>query len=60
MIPILNFIKSIHNTLTTIAVSEWELKDITDLQAAVKRYDLELSEKIDMPANNFSLIFTRK
>jgi len=49
-----------HNTLASAGVSEWGLKDITDLQAAAKKYDLELSEKIDMPANNFSLIFTRK
>ncbi|NOQ34729.1 MAG: DUF938 domain-containing protein [Methylococcaceae bacterium] len=49
-----------HNTLSSAGVSEWGLKDITDLQAAAEKHGLELNEKIDMPANNFSLVFTRK
>lgn len=52
--------KEFHNTLASAGVDEWGLKDIADLQAAAERHGMELSEKINMPANNFSLIFTRK
>jgi hypothetical protein len=40
-------------------VEEWGLKDIADLEAAAHHHALKLSEKIDMPANNFGLIFSR-
>lgn len=49
-----------HNTLSSAGVSEWGLKDIADLKAAAAKHDLELKEQIDMPANNFSLIFGKK
>ena len=52
--------KEFHNTLSSAGVSEWGLKDITDLKAAASKHGLELKEQIDMPANNFSLIFGRK
>jgi len=52
--------QAFHNTLSSAGVSEWGLKDITDLQIAAEKYGLKLNEKIDMPAHNFSLIFTRK
>ncbi len=51
--------KEFHETLNSTGVSEWGLKDIADLEKAADKHGLELSEKIDMPANNFSLIFTR-
>jgi len=49
-----------HNTLSSAGVSEWGLKDVSDLKAAAEKHGLELKEQIDMPANNFSLIFGRK
>ncbi len=49
-----------HNTLSSAGVSEWGLKDVADLRAAAEKHGLELKEQIDMPANNFSLIFGRK
>lgn len=40
-------------------VAEWGLKDIADLEKAARNHALMLSEKIDMPANNFGLMFGR-
>jgi len=52
--------KEFHETLSSAGVSEWGLKDIADLKKAAEKHGLELKEQIDMPANNFSLIFGRK
>jgi hypothetical protein len=49
-----------HDTLSSAGVSEWGLKDVADLKAAAAKYGMELKEQIDMPVNNFSLIFGRK
>lgn len=49
--------KSFHETLSSVGVPEWGLKDIADLKKAAANHGLELQEKIDMPSNNFSLIF---
>lgn len=46
-------------TLRSYGVPEWGLKDIDDLTAAAVRFGMELREQIDMPANNFLLIFGR-
>ncbi|WP_305908532.1 DUF938 domain-containing protein [Methylomarinum sp. Ch1-1] len=46
-----------HQTLSSAGVSEWGLKDVADLKAAAARHGLELKEQIDMPSNNFSLVF---
>jgi len=46
-------------TIQSAGVSEWGLKDIADLEKAARTYALGLSEKINMPANNFGLIFSR-
>lgn len=40
-------------------VEEWGLKDIADLEKAAHHHAMKLSEKINMPANNFGLKFTR-
>jgi len=52
--------KQFHDTLSSAGVSEWGLKDVADLKVAAARHGLELKEQIDMPVNNFSLIFGRK
>jgi hypothetical protein len=52
--------KEFHDTLSSVGVAEWGLKDIADLRKAAEKHGLELKEKIDMPANNFSLIFGKK
>lgn len=49
--------KEFHDTLSSIGVSEWGLKDIADLKKAAHDHGMELKEVIDMPSNNFSLIF---
>jgi len=52
--------KEFHETLSSAGVSEWGLKDVADLKKAAEKHGLELKEQINMPANNFSLIFGRK
>jgi hypothetical protein len=52
--------REFHDTLSSAGVSEWGLKDVADLKKAAENHGLELKEQIDMPANNFSLIFGRK
>lgn len=48
-----------HSTLSSYDVPEWGLKDVADLKEAAANHGLVLKEIIDMPANNFSLIFGR-
>jgi hypothetical protein len=52
--------KAFNETLASAGVSEWGLKDVADLQTSAALYGMELKKKIDMPANNFSLIFGKK
>ena len=52
--------QTFHETLRATGVDEWGLKDVRDLQQAAADYGLELKEKIDMPVNNFILVFGRK
>lgn len=49
-----------HNHLTSTDVAEWSLEDIADLETVAEKRGLELKEKIDMPVNNFALIFSKK
>jgi hypothetical protein len=51
--------KDFHETLSSAGVSEWGLKDVADLKQAAANHGLELKEQIDMPANNFTLVFGR-
>lgn len=48
-----------HNTLASHQVPEWGLKDVADLKKAGANHHMILHEVIDMPSNNFSLIFRR-
>ena len=52
--------KEFHETLSSTGIEEWGLKDVLDLKAAAEKHGMELKEQIDMPANNFSLIFGKK
>ncbi|SEQ96570.1 Protein of unknown function [Nitrosomonas sp. Nm51] len=52
--------KEFHETLSSADVSEWGLKDTADLKKAAADHGMELKETIDMPSNNFSLIFGKK
>jgi hypothetical protein len=45
--------------LRSAGVPEWGLKDVEDLSAAARRHGLTLKNRLDMPANNFLLVFTR-
>jgi hypothetical protein len=51
--------KEFDQIVQSAKVEEWGLKDIADLEKAAHAHALKLSEKVDMPANNFGLIFTR-
>jgi len=52
--------KEFHETLSSFDVPEWGLKDVADLKKAAADHGMELKEIIDMPSNNFSLIFGPK
>lgn len=41
-------------------VSEWGLKDVRDLERAAAPHGIVLKERLDLPANNFILIFGRR
>ena len=41
-------------------VPEWGLKDIRDLERAAIKYGIVLKKQLDLPANNFLLIFGRE
>jgi hypothetical protein len=47
------------NKLRSAGVPEWGLKNIADLTAAASNNGLALQESIDMPVNNFTLVFGR-
>lgn len=47
------------STLKSAGVQEWGLKDIADLNSAAAKNTMKLDKKIDMPANNFALIYRR-
>jgi hypothetical protein len=49
-----------HNLLCSAGVPEWGLKDVADLRQAAQAHGLTLAEQIDMPANNFTLVFRRR
>jgi cyclopropane fatty-acyl-phospholipid synthase-like methyltransferase len=40
-------------------VAEWGLKDVKDLEKAAKAHNIALKRIVDMPANNFILLFGR-
>ena len=46
-------------TLRSAGVPEWGLKDTADLNRAAEKYGMRLDRRIDMPANNFALIYRR-
>ncbi|MEM7716681.1 MAG: DUF938 domain-containing protein [Cyanobacteria bacterium P01_A01_bin.68] len=51
--------KNFDNKLRSAGVPYWGLKDIADVTSAAEVNSLRLKDKIDMPANNFSLIFSK-
>jgi hypothetical protein len=38
----------------------WGVRDLEDVAALAARHGLELAERIEMPANNLSLLFRRE
>ncbi len=38
-------------------VPEWGLKDVRDLEQAANKYGIKLKQQLDLPANNFILVF---
>ena len=51
--------REFHETLRSVGVDEWGLKDIADLKKAAVHHGLELKEQIEMPSNNYALVFGR-
>jgi hypothetical protein len=51
--------ESFDKEVRSAGVPEWGLKDVADLRAAATRHGLELKRQVDMPANNFTLMFGR-
>ncbi len=49
--------RQFHETLSSAGVAEWGLKDVADLEKAAANHGMELMKKIEMPSNNFSLVF---
>ena len=47
-------------TLRSAGIAEWGLKDVADLNLAAEQHGMRLDKKIDMPANNFALIYRRQ
>ncbi len=47
------------NEILAAKVPEWGLKDVRDLEKAANKHGIALKRIIDMPANNFILIFGR-
>jgi hypothetical protein len=43
--------------LLSYKVSEWGLKDVADITKAFEQHGLRLKEKVDMPSNNFILVY---
>lgn len=41
-------------------VPEWGLKDVRELEKSAQEHGIKLKKIIDMPANNFILVFGRK
>ena len=52
--------KQFNKILHSIGAPGWGLKDIADLKKVAEPYNLKLQEKIDMPSNNFFLMFAKK
>ncbi|HTR16190.1 MAG TPA: DUF938 domain-containing protein [Acetobacteraceae bacterium] len=51
--------KAFDSEILAAKVPEWGLKDVRDLDAAARKHGLALTRQIDMPANNFILVFSR-
>lgn len=51
--------ESFDKEVRVAGVAEWGLKDVADLSKAAEQQGLRLQEQIDMPANNFTLIFAK-
>ena len=49
--------KEFDDTIQSAGVQEWGLKDVADITAAAQRAGMKLVERVDMPANNFMLIY---
>ncbi len=41
-------------------VPEWGLKDVRDLEKAASKHRIVLKQRLDLPANNFILVFGRE
>jgi Protein of unknown function (DUF938) len=45
------------NEILAAKVPEWGLKDVRDLKTTASKHGIALKRIIDMPANNFILVF---
>jgi len=51
--------KEFDSKLQGAAVAEWGLKDMEDLHKAAEAHGLIQAEVIDMPTNNFMLVYKK-
>ncbi len=51
--------ESFDKEVRSAGVAEWGLKDVADLRAAAEKHGLRLQQQVEMPANNFILMFGR-
>jgi SAM-dependent methyltransferase len=49
--------RAFDNEILAAKVPEWGLKDVRDLETAANAHKISLVQQIDMPANNFILVF---
>ena len=49
--------KEFDDILLSTGVPEWGLADVTDISASAVKHGMKLQERIDMPANNFTLMY---
>jgi hypothetical protein len=51
--------ESFDKEILAAGVAEWGLKDVRDLESAARPHGLVLRQRLDLPANNFILLFGR-
>ena len=51
--------KEFDDTIQSAGVSEWGLKDVKDISKAAEQTGMKLADKINMPSNNFMLVYEK-
>lgn len=51
--------KAFDKSLREAGVAGWGLKDVRDLEKAANNHGIVLKQRLDLPANNFMLVFQK-